>query len=150
LLPMPFTDLRSRKVWPAVVMHPSSHPRDLLPVPISLILENVDFRVHNWRAAELNVPCGVKSRISSIEDLLIVRSVGLLSSIESVTSESVYGLGSGFGTMGLSKVTTQLTSLVDPKKPFSVAKGRMVRARVAVLEMILGVRRNTGLPAGWA
>ena len=42
LLPIPFTDLTSRKVRPAVVIGHSSHPGDLFVVPISSVLQNVD------------------------------------------------------------------------------------------------------------
>src|ERR1035441_2468264 len=38
LLPIPFTDLTSRKVRPGVVIGHSSHPGDLFVVPISSVL----------------------------------------------------------------------------------------------------------------
>jgi mRNA interferase MazF len=79
LLPIPFTDLTSRKVRPAVVIGHSSHAGDLFVVPISSVLSNVDLSLQGWRAAGLNVPCGVKSQIATIEHRLVVKSVGLLS-----------------------------------------------------------------------
>ncbi len=79
LLPIPFTDLTSRKVRPAVVIGNSSHPGDLFVVPISSVVQNVDLKVQDWRSAGLNVPCGMKSQIATIEDRLVVKSVGLLS-----------------------------------------------------------------------
>jgi mRNA interferase MazF len=79
LLPIPFTDLTSRKVRPAVVIGNSSHPGDLFVVPISSVVQNVDLMVQDWRSAGLNVPCGMKSQIATIEDRLVVKSVGLLS-----------------------------------------------------------------------
>jgi len=87
LLPIPFTDLTSRKVRPAVVIGHSSHAGDLFVVPISSVLQNVDFLLQGWRAAGLNVPCGVKSQIATVEDRLVVKSVGLLSPPDSVALE---------------------------------------------------------------
>ena len=82
LLPIPFTDLSSRKVRPAVVVGHSSHAGDLFVVPISSQLQSVDLRFQDWRAAGLNVPCGIKSQIATIEDRLVLKSVGLLSSAD--------------------------------------------------------------------
>ena len=79
LLPIPFTDLTSHKVRPAVVIGHSSHAGDLFVVPISSVLQNVDFRLQDWRVAGLNVPCGVKSQLATIEGRLVVKSVGSLS-----------------------------------------------------------------------
>jgi mRNA interferase MazF len=87
LLPIPFTDLTSRKIRPAVVIGHSSHVGDLFVVPISSVLQNVDLRLQDWRAAGLNVPCGMKSQIATIEDRLVVKSVGLLSPADSVALE---------------------------------------------------------------
>ena len=87
LLPIPFTDLTSRKVRPAVVIGHSNHPGDLFVVPISSVLQNVDLVIQGWRAAGLNVPCGIKSQIATVEDRLVVKSVGLLSTQDSVGLE---------------------------------------------------------------
>ena len=87
LLPIPFTDLTSRKVRPAVVIGHSSHPGDLFVVPISSVLQNVDLVLQGWKTAGLNVPCGLKSQIATVEDRLVVKAVGLLSPQDSVALE---------------------------------------------------------------
>jgi mRNA interferase MazF len=51
LLQIPFTDLTSRKVRPAVIVGHGSHPGDLFVVPISSQLQNVDLVHQDWRAA---------------------------------------------------------------------------------------------------
>jgi hypothetical protein len=70
-----------------VVIGHSSHPGDLFVVPISSVLQNVDLVLQGWRAAGLNVPCGMKSQIAMIEDKLVVKSVGLLFTQDSVGLE---------------------------------------------------------------
>jgi mRNA interferase MazF len=76
LLPIPFTNLSSRKVRPAVVI--GRNGMDLFLVPISSVLPNTDFPINQWRAAGLNVPCGVKAQISSVEEQLVVKIIGAL------------------------------------------------------------------------
>ncbi len=82
LLPVPFTDLSSRKVRPAVIIGLSSHPGDLFKVPITSQLQNTDLQLRDWRAAGLNVPCGIKSQIATIEQALVLKSVGTLSPLD--------------------------------------------------------------------
>jgi mRNA interferase MazF len=79
LLPIPFTDLTSRKVRPAIIIGHSSFAGDLFVVPISSQMQNVDVSLLDWRAAGLNVPCGIKSQLATIESRLVVKSVGVLS-----------------------------------------------------------------------
>lgn len=79
LLPIPFTDLSSRKVRPAIVLGHSAHPGDLFVAPISSQLANVAVPLRDWQAAGLNVPCGIKSQLATIEDRLALKSVGGLS-----------------------------------------------------------------------
>ena len=76
LLPIPFTDLTSRKVRPAIVI--GRNGADLFLVPISSQLSNTDFALKEWRAAGLNVPCGVKSQIATVEERLVLKTVGAL------------------------------------------------------------------------
>lgn len=87
LLPTPFTALTSRKVRSAVVIGRSSHVGDLFVVPITSVLQNADFPLQGWKAAGLNVPCGVKSQIATIEDGLVVKSVGCLAAPDAAALE---------------------------------------------------------------
>jgi mRNA interferase MazF len=77
LLPIPFTDLTSRKVRPAVIIGKNSN--DLFLVPISSVLANTDFPLVEWQAAGLNVPSGVKAQLATVEEKLVVKIVGQLS-----------------------------------------------------------------------
>jgi mRNA interferase MazF len=76
LLPIPFTDLTSRKVRPAIVV--GGKGVDLFLVPISSVLANTDFHLQEWRAAGLNVPSGVKAQLATVEEKLVVKIVGQL------------------------------------------------------------------------
>jgi PemK-like, MazF-like toxin of type II toxin-antitoxin system len=80
LLPIPFTDLTSRKVRPAIVI--GRNGTDLFLVPISSVLPNTDFPLKEWRGAGLNVPCGVKAQIATVEEGLVVKIVGALAAAD--------------------------------------------------------------------
>jgi mRNA interferase MazF len=80
LLPIPFTDLTSRKVRPAIVV--GRNGGDLFLVPVSSVLSNTDFVLKDWRAAGLNVPCGVKAQLATVEERLVVKSVGVLRAVD--------------------------------------------------------------------
>ena len=77
LLPIPFTDLTSRKVRPAIVV--GVNGADLFLAPISSVMANTDFPLQDWRAARLNVPSGVKAQLATVEEKLVVRIVGQIS-----------------------------------------------------------------------
>ena len=79
LLPIPFTDLTSRKVRPAVV---GQNGVDLFLVPITSQLANADFPLQDWKAAGLNVPCGIKAQIATVEADLVVKSIGRLTKVD--------------------------------------------------------------------
>ena len=87
LLPVPFSDLTSRKVRPAVLIGHSSYAGDLFVVPISSQLPNVDLVLKDWRSAGLNVPCGIKSQIATIENRLVLQSIGMLSADDQAALE---------------------------------------------------------------
>ena len=76
LLPIPFTDLTSRKVRPAIVI--GTNGSDLFLVPISSVLANTDFKLAGWQAAGLNVPSGVKAQLATVEAGLVLKVVGQL------------------------------------------------------------------------
>jgi mRNA interferase MazF len=73
LLPIPFTDLSSRKVRPAVVI--GRNGPDLFLVPISSQLHNTDFALAKWQAAGLNVACGIKAQLATVEERLVIKTV---------------------------------------------------------------------------
>jgi len=80
LLPIPFTDLTSRKVRPAVVIGQTGP--DLFLVPISSQLPNTDLLLQEWRSAGLNVTCGIKAQLATVESRLVVKKVGVLSVLD--------------------------------------------------------------------
>lgn len=85
LLPIPFTDLTSQKVRPAIVIGHGGFPGDLFVVPVTSKLENVDFMLAGWEVAGLNVPSGVKSQIATVEDRLVRKVVGRLGQTDADT-----------------------------------------------------------------
>ncbi len=74
LLPIPFTDLTSRKVRPAIVI--GGNGVDLFLVPISSVIANTDFSLQDWHAAGLNVPSGVKAQFATVDKKLAVKNIG--------------------------------------------------------------------------
>jgi mRNA interferase MazF len=85
LLPIPFTDLTTRKVRPAVVVGRTNS--DLFLVPISSQLANTDFPLTGWRAAGLNVPCGIKAQIATVEQRLVLKVIGQITGTDFNTLE---------------------------------------------------------------
>lgn len=83
LLPIPFTDLSSRKVRPAIVVGFGSFPGDLFLVPLTSQLANVDYALADWQAAGLNIPSGIKAQLATVESTLVIRVIGRLSIVDS-------------------------------------------------------------------
>lgn len=65
LQPIPFTDLSSSKVRPAVVVGHGSWPGDLFVVPVTSQMTNTDLHLNDWDKAGLNVPSGIKGQITA-------------------------------------------------------------------------------------
>jgi mRNA interferase MazF len=84
LVPIPFTDLSSRKVRPAVVVGTTPHG-DLLLAPVTSQGHNIDSSLVHWRAAGLNVPCGVKAQIATVAERFVLKTLGQLAAAD-VTS----------------------------------------------------------------
>jgi mRNA interferase MazF len=83
-LPIPFSDLTSRKVRPAVII--GRNGLDLFFVPVSSQFPNTDFLLKEWRAAALNVPCGMKAQIATVEQNPVVKVIGTLAGADQTTS----------------------------------------------------------------
>jgi len=71
LLPIPFTDLSSRKVRPAIVIGFGSFPGDLFVVPLTSPLASAEFTLADWQPAGLNVPSGIKAQLATVESALV-------------------------------------------------------------------------------
>jgi mRNA interferase MazF len=78
LVPIPFTDLSSSKVRPAIVIGFPAKGSDLFVVPISSQLQNTDVTLNDWKQGGLNVACGIKGQIATIDSRIIVKTVGRL------------------------------------------------------------------------
>ena len=76
LLPIPFTNLSSAKVRPAIVIGDGSYPGDLFVVPVTSQPLNWDFHLADWREAGLNVPSGVKGQVATVETVLVRKIIG--------------------------------------------------------------------------
>lgn len=76
LLPIPFTDLSSSKVRPAVVVGHGSRAGDLFVVPVTSQLANSDMPIKQWAEAGLNVASGIKGQICTVEVRLVRKVVG--------------------------------------------------------------------------
>ena len=85
LLPIPFTDLSSRKVRPAVVIGFGSYPGDLFVGPLTSQLAGIAFTLADWRSSGLNVPSGVKAQLATVESSLVLKIVGRLPSRDRAT-----------------------------------------------------------------
>ncbi|MGH7996114.1 MAG: type II toxin-antitoxin system PemK/MazF family toxin [Opitutaceae bacterium] len=85
MLPIPFTDLTSRKVRPAVVAAVFQQHGDVVLVPITSQGHNFDAPLADWQAAGLNVACGIKAQIATLEQSMVVRRLGELSDRDKAT-----------------------------------------------------------------
>jgi mRNA interferase MazF len=88
LLPIPFSDLSSRKVRPAIIIGFGSYPGDLFVVPLTSQLAGAEFVLDDWQGAGLNVPTGVKSQLATVESLLVRKVIGRLSAKDTATLDS--------------------------------------------------------------
>ena len=48
-------------------------------------LQNTDFALQEWKAAGLNVACGVKAQLATVEEGLVVKIVGRLAAADQKT-----------------------------------------------------------------
>ena len=84
VVPFPFTDRRTTKRRPAVVVSSASfnrvHQQSILAMITSASSDwPSDVAVRDWREAELNVPCKVRFKLFTLDNALVVRKLGTLS-----------------------------------------------------------------------
>ncbi|MFM8789080.1 MAG: type II toxin-antitoxin system PemK/MazF family toxin [Chthoniobacterales bacterium] len=78
LLPIPFSDLTSHKVRPAILVGRGPDSRDIFVVPITSRLRQATFALRDWKACGLNVPSAVKGQLATVEMRLVRRVTGRL------------------------------------------------------------------------
>jgi mRNA interferase MazF len=78
LLPIPFSDLTSSKVRPAIVIGHGSSKEDLFLVPLTSRISKADFQLRGWKSCGLNVPSAVKGQLATVESRLVRKIVGRL------------------------------------------------------------------------
>ncbi|MEO6785398.1 MAG: type II toxin-antitoxin system PemK/MazF family toxin [Chthoniobacteraceae bacterium] len=77
--PIPFTDLSSHKVRPAIIIGLGTFPGDLFVVPLTSRLASADFPLTDWQAAGLNIPSAAKAQLATVESRLVRKVVGQIS-----------------------------------------------------------------------
>lgn len=85
LVRFPFSNLTSSKVRPAIVVSAAHPSQDLLIVPLTSKTDRLqpgEFAMHDWQAAGLNVPSAVKRGVFTIQQSLVIRTVGSISAAD--------------------------------------------------------------------
>ena len=84
VVPFPFTDRRTAKRRPALVLSSASfnraHEQSILAMITSAGTDwRSDVAIRDWREAGLHVTCKVRFKLFTLDDKLIVRKLGTLS-----------------------------------------------------------------------
>jgi mRNA interferase MazF len=91
LVRYPFSDLSAIKVRPAVIVNSDSSSQDYLIVPLTSRTDSLfpgEFLLTDWEVAQLNVPTAVKRGIYTVEQSLIIKLIGKLSTEDIQTLEA--------------------------------------------------------------
>ena len=83
VVPFPFTDRRTVKRRPALIISSAAfnagHQQSILAMITSARTKWMsDVAIQDWREAGLNVPCKVRLKLFTLDDVLIFRKVGAL------------------------------------------------------------------------
>jgi mRNA interferase MazF len=88
LVRYPFSDLSDSKVRPAIVVSAPHLSKDVFIVPLTSKLSPLlsgEFVLENWETSGLNVPSAVKRGLYTIQQNLIVRTIGILSNTDAMS-----------------------------------------------------------------
>lgn len=137
LVPVPFTDLRQRKVRPAVVLSgPIYHATEpdlilgAITTNLNAAASPVDYLLVDWRIANLKLPSAFKPVIFSIEPSLILYRIGQLSKrdLDEIGRRMVHALELTTASLQELVTTVELTQY-----PVSQVQALAERAIEAVL-----------------
>lgn len=90
LVRYPFSDLSTSKVRPAVVVNGPHVSRDLILVALTSRTSSLlsgEFVLNDWSQSGLNVETAVKRGIFTIDERLVLKSVGVLSTADASEME---------------------------------------------------------------
>lgn len=82
LIRYPFSDFSGAKIRPAIVAGSPHVSQDLFIVALTSQLTSLlpmEFVLHDWKGAGLNVPSAVKRAVHTIHQRLVARKIGELS-----------------------------------------------------------------------
>jgi len=81
LLPIPFADLTSSKVRPAIVNGRMSPYDDLVVLPVTsrLSILPTEYRLKDWSQCGLNVASAIEPHLATVSSDRVVRKIGMLS-----------------------------------------------------------------------
>lgn len=91
LLHYPFSNLSGAKVRPAVVVNAPHASQDVIVVPLTSKTTSLlagEFVLTDWSKAGLNVPSAAKRGLYTVNQSLIIKSIGNLSDIDASILES--------------------------------------------------------------
>jgi mRNA interferase MazF len=90
LVRYPFSDLSGSKVRPAVVVNAAHTSQDIIIVPLTSKVSHLligEFVLTDWKAAGLNVPSAAKRGIYTVNQGLVLKSIGKLSDTDASSLE---------------------------------------------------------------
>jgi mRNA interferase MazF len=90
LVRYPFSNLASTKVRPAIIVNAAHASQDVIVVPLTSRVTGLlagKFVLQHWQQAGLNVPSAVKRGLYTVEESLIVKTVGQLTPDDAQTLE---------------------------------------------------------------
>ena len=91
LIRYPFSNLTNAKIRPAVVVNAPHISQDVIIVPLTSRVMGLlagEFILQHWQQSGLNVPSAVKRGLYTVEERLIVKTVGQLTAIDEQALET--------------------------------------------------------------
>lgn len=91
LVRYPFSNLSGAKVRPAVVVNAPHISQDVIIVPLTSRVIGLlpgEFVLRQWQQAGLNVPSAIKRGLYTVEESLIVKTIGQLTQIDEQALET--------------------------------------------------------------
>lgn len=88
LVPFPFTNQKTSKKRPAIVISPNNYNKGsdiiigFVTSKIDVVDDPMDYMIKNWREANLVKPSKTKMKFATIEKRIVVKKLGKLSDVD--------------------------------------------------------------------